>query len=209
MPFEKNVFINCPFDFAYKPILDAVLFALVYIDMEPKISETTSSEDERIKKIKKLIAESKYGIHDLSRSVPLKMNDLPRFNMPYELGLDVGCIKYKGGICKQKKILIFNSKKYRIQKVLSDINGKDIEIHNDDPEDAILCIRNWFYKLNKHKVVFSGTDIWTAYNNFKDDFNLKVKPLRSKKEINRMPRKEYIDFCKEWIKKTKGKPTNF
>ena len=32
---------------------------------------------------------SAYSIHDLSRMEPLKTNDYPRFNMPFECGIDL------------------------------------------------------------------------------------------------------------------------
>ena len=104
MPFEKNVFINCPFDADFVVLLRALLFTILYFDFEPKLSQTKSSSDIRINQIKKYIGESKYSIHDLSRSRPLQENDLPRFNMPYELGLDIGCAEWGKGKYKNKRI---------------------------------------------------------------------------------------------------------
>ena len=66
-----NVFINCPFDNQYFPLLKALLFALIYIGKQPQISETTDSGEARLHKIKELMLESKYSIHDLSRIDPL------------------------------------------------------------------------------------------------------------------------------------------
>jgi len=105
MPFQSNVFINCPFDNEYKPLLKSLIFAVLYLDFEPQLSQTISSSSIRINQIKEYIRNSKYGIHDLSRSKPLKKNELPRFNMPYELGLDIGCCEYGGRkFSKKKKI---------------------------------------------------------------------------------------------------------
>jgi len=90
MPFETNVFINCPFDNEYKPLLKALVFTILYLDLKPILSETLSSGNIRVNQIKGHIRNSKYGIHDLSRSRPMSLGEFPRFNMPYELGLDVG-----------------------------------------------------------------------------------------------------------------------
>jgi len=64
--FEKNVFINCPFDNEYFPILQSIIFTIIYLDYNPLISETTNSRVSRLLKIKKLITNSKFSIHDIS-----------------------------------------------------------------------------------------------------------------------------------------------
>ena len=86
----ENVFVNCPFDNSYFPLLKALLFTLVYLGLKPQISETTDSGEVRLHKIRDLMLVSKYSIHDLSRMEPLKKGELPRFNMPFECGIDFG-----------------------------------------------------------------------------------------------------------------------
>src|SRR3954447_21786874 len=82
MTFETNVFINCSFDDEFRTLLKPLLFSLLYFQLEPKISKTESSASIRINQIKQYIRGSKFSIHDLSRSKPMKKNELPRFNMP-------------------------------------------------------------------------------------------------------------------------------
>ena len=68
MDFDKNVFINCPFDNAYFPLLKPLLYAIKKIGFNPRISlERNDSGEVRLYKIKELIESSKFGIHDLSR----------------------------------------------------------------------------------------------------------------------------------------------
>ena len=55
MPFETNVFINCPFDDEFKRLLKPLLFSLIYFNLEPKISQTESSANVRINQIKQHI----------------------------------------------------------------------------------------------------------------------------------------------------------
>lgn len=38
MGFESNVFINCPFDDEYKPLLRALLFSVIDLGFEPRIA---------------------------------------------------------------------------------------------------------------------------------------------------------------------------
>ncbi|MEX2513643.1 MAG: hypothetical protein WD398_12115 [Cyclobacteriaceae bacterium] len=155
MPFEKNVFINFPFDNKYKNLLRPLVFTLIYLGYTPKLSQTISSSIVRVNTIKDLIKNCKYGIHDLSRSKPMKIGDLPRFNMPYELGLDIGASAYGSGKLKSKKILILETERYYYQKVIRDIAGQDIENHDDDPYTLITKVRNWF-SLNSGSIKLAG-----------------------------------------------------
>jgi len=127
MPFESNVFINCPFDKFYVPLLQPLLFTVLYLDLNPLVSETKSSGQIRVEQIKKLIFNSKYSIHDISRSEALKENDLPRFNMPFEMGLDLGCQSFGKKKLNFKKSLVLEKTRYHYQKIISDIAGQDIE----------------------------------------------------------------------------------
>jgi hypothetical protein len=100
--YDQNVFINCPFDNQYKPLFEAILFAVHrcgYILRCAKEFEDSSSI--RIRNIVQLIRESKYSIHDLSRVSLDATEELPRFNMPLELGICYGAINF--GNKKQKR----------------------------------------------------------------------------------------------------------
>ena len=125
MPFDTNVFINCPFDKEYTPLLRPLIFTLLYLEFEPNLSQTLSSSTIRINQIKQHIRNCKYSIHDLSRSKPMKKGELPRFNMPYELGLDIGASEYGANKLQRKRALILETDRYHYQKVLSDIAGQD------------------------------------------------------------------------------------
>jgi len=45
MAFENNIFINCPFDKEYKPILKILVFSSIYLGYKPLLSETINSAD--------------------------------------------------------------------------------------------------------------------------------------------------------------------
>ena len=86
--YETNVFINCPFDRAYEPTLHAIVFAIIQCGYTVRCAlETIDTGQTRIDKILKLIGECRFGVHDLSRVQRDEPNNLPRFNMPFELGL--------------------------------------------------------------------------------------------------------------------------
>ncbi len=204
MSFEKNVFINCPFDKDYIFLIRPLIYTLIYLGLIPKLSQTISSSTIRINEIKKLIKNCKYGIHDLSRSKALNTGDLPRFNMPYELGLDIGAMEYGTGKLKTKKILILETEKYYYQKILSDIAGQDIENHNDDPYTLITRVRNWF-SVNFTNIHIDGQRaIWDSYNLFIDDLITQLSKEYTTQEIEEMPIADFIKFANDWVKKFKS-----
>ena len=206
MAFDENVFLNCPFDKDFKPLLKALVFEIIYLGFSPKLSQTLSSSSIRVNQIKNLIRNCKYGIHDLSRSKPMKTDELPRFNMPYELGLDIGALEYGNKKLKTKRILILETNKFHYQKVISDIAGQDIEDHNDDPKTLITKVRNWFSANFINDKIPGQSEIWIAYNQFLDDLNTSL--LASSYtviEIEEMPIVDFIKFTNDWIKTFKAK----
>jgi hypothetical protein len=97
----------------------------------------------RIDKIQDLIDECRYSIHDISRVNLDPLNNLPRFNMPLELGLDLGCKRYGKPYHKEKVLLVLDTEQYRYQKYISDLAGRDPVAHNDSDEQVINEVRNW------------------------------------------------------------------
>lgn len=202
MPFETNVFINCPFDNDYSVLLRPLLFSILYFQLDPKIAQTESSANIRVNQIKQHIRNSKFSIHDLSRSKPMKRNELPRFNMPYELGLDIGCAEFGSKKFKEKRILILETDRFHYQKVLSDISGQDIENHNNDPATIIRKVRNWLSIVDGTKSYPSGSKVWVAYNQFVDDLSQTLIPDGfTESEIENMPNSDFISFARDWIQK--------
>jgi hypothetical protein len=199
--YETIIFVNCPFDKPYRPLLDALLFSLVYLGFKPRISsESSDSLKVRLEKIKNLIKASRYSIHDISRMEAKKKGDLSRFNMPFELGIDLGCRTYGGRILHGKKCLILEKKLYRFAKSLSDLAGVDIRAHKEDPEEMVHHVRHWICN-NIKKEVESGTKVWRAFIVFSGDFkeDMKVKGFK-KKDIDKMEPGEYIHRIQKWMK---------
>ena len=96
----------------------------------------------RFEKIMDTIAESAYGIHDISRTELDSDNGLPRFNMPLELGVFLGCKRYGGRKQRLKCCLVLDREKYRYQKFVSDIAGQDVRSHDANPRVAVSQVRN-------------------------------------------------------------------
>lgn len=199
MAFERNVFINCPFDEPYKPILRAVLFCLFYLGFEPRIAvERLDGAEPRIEKLIELIEDSKFGIHDLSRIKAKQAGELFRLNMPLELGLDIGCKRFKDGIWSEKKCLILETEKYRYQAALSDLSNSDIEAHGDDPIEALTIVRNWLNtEANLHAK--GPTFIWNRFTDFMADAdNILLGRGYSRRDIDRLSMVEWMHQMRAW-----------
>ena len=84
--YNDAVFINCPFDEAYTSMMIAMLYAVYGSGFIPRSAlEEDNGLQNRLDKIQKIIEACRYGIHDICR-VELNDNNLPGFNMPFELG---------------------------------------------------------------------------------------------------------------------------
>jgi len=174
------IFINCPFDSKYKPMLRAMLFVAKFYGLEIKIASTdTDSKSNRLERIIELMKEAKYSIHDLSKLRSEKKKEYYRMNMPFELGLDYGL----GG--NEKVFLIFEDEAYKLKIALSDINGWDVRPHYNKPEQLILEFRKWIVankELSAEKKALSSTDIWYIYNDFYGRFSDFMTLHRMKEE---------------------------
>ncbi|KLN59193.1 hypothetical protein WH96_18800 [Kiloniella spongiae] len=199
--FERNVFINCPFDEDYEPILQAMLFCILYLGYNPRIAtERNDSGENRLEKIRSLIEESKFSIHDLSRCQASKKGETYRLNMPFELGIDYGCRQYHNG-CRDKKFLVLEEKQYRYQASISDISGCDIQTHANDYEKAIRKVRNWLVSEGDAEKI-GPARILGAYIYFQQwHYEKQIEAGSSEEDIQDYPTAELFDAMKEWLER--------
>jgi len=98
----------------------------------------------RIVKILELIGACRYGIHDISMQSLDTRTGLPRFNMPFELGLFLGCKHFSAHAEQNSKgFLVLDSVPYRFRDSLSDFAGYDISCHNASADQVIQVVRDW------------------------------------------------------------------
>ena len=120
----------------------------------------------RIWKIVRIIAESRYGIHDLSRTRLDAGSQLPRFNMPLELGLFLGAKYYGSKAHQQKAAVIFDVDRYRYQIFCSDIAGQDIRAHQGSEQALIRHVRDALATWRPEARLPSGSVIHAEYRRF-------------------------------------------
>ncbi len=93
---ELNVFLNCPFDDDYRELFEAIVFSVTACGFRLRCAlEEDDASKIRFEKLCTIIEACSHSIHDLSRT-ELNENNLPRFNMPFELGLTIGAKVFGG-----------------------------------------------------------------------------------------------------------------
>ena len=97
----------------------------------------------RFVEIVNMIAECDFSIHDISRVELDATSNLPRFNMPLELGADLGLRLQGPPRQRRRKTLILDAVAHRYDKTLSDISGMDIEVHGNAVSAVIRHVRDW------------------------------------------------------------------
>ena len=198
MAYNDNVFINCPFDNEYKPLFNAIVFAIHDCGFIARSAqETEDGSQVRIDKIYTIIAECRYGIHDLSRTELDEETCLPRFNMPLELGVFLGAKRYGEKAQQRKSCLILDKERYRYQKFISDISGQDVKSHENNTKEAIHLVRDWLSHASKRALIPSGGSIWSRYQEFQSDLPSIAK--KRQLDANRLIFNDYIALVTGWL----------
>jgi hypothetical protein len=204
--FEKSIFINCPFDDEYKPLLRVIIFTCAYCDFIPKVAETKDSATTRISIIIALLKASQYSIHDLCRMESKKEGELARFNMPFELGIEYGIRQCDSVQAKEKKAIIIDIDPYRYKKAISDISGSDIHSYGDNPtmqpQELNKIIRDWLWTILNPKRPPQYQVIWGQFTEFLADLerSLETELNGEKADINGLPTSEFIELTISWVK---------
>lgn len=194
----QHVFINCPFDDHYKDLFEAIIFVVLDCGFTPRCAlEIDDGSQIRIEKIFNIISECRFGIHDISKTELEATNNLPRFNMPLELGMFLGAKRYGAGEQTKKVCLILDREKYRYQKFISDIAGQDIRCHEDDPSTAITVVRNWLRNASPLVTMTGGEEIASRYGAFRKELPSLCMNLRL--SANELTFIDYIWLVKGWL----------
>ena len=206
--YEETVFINCPFDEAYAPLLEAATFTCVYLGFHPQLaSNNLEAGENRFEKIVRMVKAAKYSIHDLSRNTAAKKGDVFRMNMPFEFGLDFGLRKSGSKKFRQKKFLIFELKRFDLKKSLSDVAGQDVAYHDGSYEKIIKAIRDFFHAEAGTNAA-GATYIKSNYETFQGWLTeKKISEGHSEDEALNLPSHERIGEM--WVWMQLGRPSAF
>lgn len=196
--YATDVFINCPFDDAYRATFEAVVFAVLDCGFRPRCAlELDDSAEVRIEKLLRIISECRFGVHDLSRTELDASTGLPRFNMPLELGLFLSAKRFGDTRQRQKRCLILDRRQYRYQKFISDIAGQDIRSHRNSARMAMRVVRDWLHNHSSRETIPSGSIIYERYLQFRSALPDLCKQL----ELDRteLTYKDYSVIVSRWL----------
>jgi hypothetical protein len=169
------------------------------LGFKPRIAlESLDSGRPRFDKIVALVRELKFAIHDLSRLKAQTAGAYYRLNMPFELGLDVGCRLFKGGRSSTKRCLILEAERFRFQAAISDLSGSDIAVHGNQPVAIVSEVRNWLNSQAKLRAP-GAAEIWGRFTDFMTENSgaLKARGF-SEVDIEKLSISELIVSIEEW-----------
>lgn len=149
MPARDNqIFVNCPYDKPFKPLFDALVFAIHDLGFQAVYGLNAASGGPiRLRRIETQLLDCRYSIHDISRVELSGVRQLPRFNMPFEAGMAYALNAYRpGGLVHD--LLLLDEKRNRYQASLSDAAGMDPKIHGGDQFRAIAAVREFLKQQN-------------------------------------------------------------
>ena len=174
---NKTAFINCPYDDEYKSLFQLLVYLCAYFSYEPRFASEDYSSSSRTKKIIEMIKETSVGIHDISR---IALTDgYPRFNMPFELGMDY---IYTEEFNDDRKILVLDGNNNDYKRTLSDLNCSDIDAHENKPKKLISIVRNFFIGIEQLSDVPSPEKIFKEFRTLFKPWlsqNLKTNGVKS------------------------------
>lgn len=163
----QDVFINCRFDPEWQDKFEALAFAVIGCGFRVHCArELDDATGTRIDKLYRIIGESRYGVHDLSCVGLDGINNLPRFNMPLELGFFLAAKQYGGAQQREKRCLIMEREPYRYQMFVSDLNGMDIGPHQDEARQMVRCVRDFLFTASRRKTIPTGLNLVNSYDAF-------------------------------------------
>jgi len=199
--YEDNVFLNVPFDKKYKRLLNALVFAVHDCGFVARSAlEIEDSGQARVEKILNVIAECKFGIHDISRAGIDRTTGLPRFNMPLELGFFLGAKRFGSGRDHEKRCLVLDRERFRYRDFCSDISGQDIRSHGDQPRQVIRATRDWLSSHRAGVLMPGGKAIFDRYERFRAQLPAQAR------DVNLEPREltfgDYTHLVVGWLSKT-------
>ena len=197
-----NVFINCPFDEPYLDMFRAVVFTVLYARCIPRCTlEGSDCGELRLNRIFRLIGECPRAIHDVSRVELDEKTELPRFNMPFELGLFFGAKYFGGQSCPERPCLIFQKKPHDHDLCLSDISGCDPVAHKNSVRTMIRRVWAWLRPGPVADEEKSAQAVYELYRLFDKDFETFCRARGD--SYLRMPYEHYVHFTmnvSEWLR---------
>jgi hypothetical protein len=199
---SNSVFVNCPFDKSYEPLFKTIIFTTFDCGFLPRCAlEIDDGTENRLTKISRMIEQCQFAIHDISYTDIDPATELPRFNMPFELGLYFGCQRFGAQIHRKKTSLILDRGTFRYRQFLSDIAGHDVHAHDSEPRKAVREVRDWLRAKSGVRNIPGGTEIWNRYERFMRQLPLMC--CEATISIEELTFAVFANFVAAWLETTR------
>lgn len=199
---DRNVFINCPFDADYRDLFEALIFTIMASGYTIRCAlDDDAAANIRFDKLRRLIRQSAHSIHDLSRT-ELGANALPRFNMPFELGLAMGAKYFGSANQRRNKALILVRERHTLPAYLSDLGGSDPTDHGNEPGNLIRVVRRFLHTTPDGHLLPGPQSYVAAFAKFKEALPAIATALEwSAAEVDPLTNyRAYLDFLAQFLK---------
>jgi hypothetical protein len=191
--YDDSVFINCPFDKQYVDLLHAILFAVHDCGFVARHAlEDVGGRESRLDKICRIVKESRWSIHDISRVQLARGSGLPRFNMPFECGVAYGAMRF--GQTTDRDVLVMAAVHFQDKASLSDLAGIDPAYHGNDRTTVIAGVRRFLSRKRSLIRMRSHEDIARRLDKFEAAL---PKALRGKG--TKLATMKSLDYINDWV----------
>lgn len=194
---NRAVFINCPFSDDYKIRLRAITYAIVRSGFNPRCAlENDDGAEIRFDKLCKIISECPFGVHDISLTDADPETGLPRFNMPFELGLFLGAKRFDPRQ-RLKRALILDRDAFRYQQFLSDIAGQDVHAYGGEVGRLVEEVATFLRNHARGPAAPGGRAIASEFNRL--DSLLPDMCRTAQLHLDELTFKDYRGMAAQWI----------
>jgi hypothetical protein len=191
--YDDSVFINCPFDKQYLNLLHAILFTVHDCGFVARHAlEDVGGRESRLDKICRIVQESRWSIHDISRVQLSRGSGLPRFNMPFECGLAYGAMRF--GQTTDRDVLVMAAVQFQDKASLSDLAGIDPAYHGNDVGQVIAGVRRFLSRKRKAVRMRSHEDIARRLRKFEA-----ALPLALRGKSTKLATMRSLDYVNDWV----------
>ena len=156
-----SVFLNIPYDKQFGEMYLAYIAGLSSFGLVPRATLEIPGGERRLNRIfLDLIKACRYSVHDLSR-VQLDRHPppIPRFNMPFELGLAIAWSNLKK---QSDSWFVFETMNRRLQKSLSDLDGTDVYIHDGTASGVFRELTNAFVRSRRQPTIPQMQEVYAG-----------------------------------------------
>ena len=152
-----SVFLNVPYDSGFENLYLAYIAGLSAFGLIPRATLEIPTSRRRLERITALIRKCGFSIHDFSRvQLDARAPRVPRFNMPFELGLAVA----QGTRSGRETWYVCETVSHRINKSLSDLDGSDVRIHRGTVKGVFRALCDIFVRRTRQP---SAQEMYSIY----------------------------------------------